>query len=195
MTYTLARVGFVGAQAAQRAAATAAAVPAVRLHSLHLGAPPRRLAQSRDGGVTDASGAAEAGTATLGSQRLRRRDPSVAAFSDRQQPPAVDGPASRSNGDPGATTSAGAASNGATAPLPLATGSGADAHIAALRAELDSLRQIVSTQGAAAQQQFMSLATLERKVLVAGSAVAPLHQQTGDQIVTAISPLRKEKDL
>ena len=147
-------MGFA-AQAAHRAAACIVTVPAARCPSLQLTAVSP---QPHDG--------ADPGTPTCSAPARRQlacgscRSTQAPAFQDHQPLSAIDDPASQRNGDPGATTSTGAAGNGAEVHMLPSS----DAELAALRAELDSLRLTVNTQAAAAQQQFSSITSLEREV-------------------------------
>eukprot|EP00208_Stichococcus_sp_RCC1054_P002445 CAMPEP_0206143802 /NCGR_PEP_ID=MMETSP1473-20131121/21850_1 /ASSEMBLY_ACC=CAM_ASM_001109 /TAXON_ID=1461547 /ORGANISM="Stichococcus sp, Strain RCC1054" /LENGTH=483 /DNA_ID=CAMNT_0053539373 /DNA_START=173 /DNA_END=1621 /DNA_ORIENTATION=+ len=78
----------------------------------------------------------------------------------------VDEPASRTNGDPGATSSSTTSSGSAaesSAAVPTAGGSTAEEQIAALRSDLQKLQKALNTQTAAAQQQFLSINSLERQ--------------------------------
>ena len=129
-------------------------VPAVRCPGLHLTTVPH---QPHDGAGSAAPSCPARRQPGCGPSSRRQRS-QAPAFADHQQLPAADDPASRRNGDPGATSSGESAGNGAEAQAPPSS----DAAITALRAELDSLRLTVSTQAAAAQQQFTSITALER---------------------------------
>lgn len=173
----------ISAQAAQRVAATA--VPAARCQSLHLGAAARQQpGPGRDG--ADGAGSCAPHHRPAFGHTLGRRNTAAASFSDHQQQPLVEGPSSRSNGDPGATSS------GAFAGGDLGSGNGGaqnaeQLELSALRAEMEALRQTVSTQAAAAQQQFMSITSLERKSQ--GAAAAPAapsgYQSKGEMVLPA----------
>ena len=137
----IARMGtLVGAQAAHRVAATAVAMPVARCQGLHLGAASQQPSPVQTGSSAAASGGARRHAAFA--HGLRRRNASAAAFSDHQPGQGVDNPSSRTNGDPGATTSASNGAGEAANAAPPAS----DAQIAVLRAELESLRHTVSTQ-------------------------------------------------
>lgn len=164
----VARMG-LAAVSAQRVAVTA--MPAARCQSLHLGAQPRQQpGPLRDG--TDGTGSAAPRQRPAFGPSMRRRATAAGAFSDHQQRPLVEDPSSRNNGDPGATSSGAFGSSGAV------SGNGSalsrdQLEIAALRAEMEALRTTVSTQAAAAQQQFMSITSLERKAQGGAAPVAP----------------------
>ena len=129
--------------------------PAVRCPSLRLTAVPP---QQHNGAASAAASCPARRQPGCGSSSRRQRS-QAPAFADHQQLPAADDPASsRRNGDPGATSSGESAGNGAEVQAPPSS----DAAITALRAELDALRLTVSTQAAAAQQQFTSISSLER---------------------------------
>ena len=89
--------------------------------------------------------------------------------------PAIEKPASRSNGDPGATTSSSSGNSstpaqGTAAGPPSAHGS-TEEQLSALRMELQKVRKALGTQSAASQQQFLSINSLERQAQ--GRAATP----------------------
>ena len=88
--------------------------------------------------------------------------------------PDVDTPDSRTNGDPGATTSgnssSAAAANGPAGALASAHGK-TEEQLLALRSDLQKLRLALGTQSAASQQQFLSINSLERQAQ--GRTAAP----------------------
>lgn len=100
--------------------------------------------------------------------------------------PDIDKPASRSNGDPGATTSSNSGNSstpaqGKAADSPSAHGS-TEEQLSALRMELQKVRKALGTQSAASQQQFLSINSLERQAQ--GRAATPqprTHLPSGRQ--------------
>jgi hypothetical protein len=144
-------------------------VPAARCPSLQLTAVSHQPHNGADVGVPTCPARRQLGCGS-------RRSTQAPAFRDHQPPPAVDDLASSRDGDPGATTSTGAAGNGASTHTPPSS----DGEVAALRAELDALRLTVNTQAAAARQQFSSITSLEREVRGGARSMngEPLQMQT-----------------